>query len=172
VQAHDEELRTQGPWAAEHEKSPERRSWLSSFAVFPRQSRCGLSDGHVVQIIKKGHKVAGRSPAQSSFPSNKHASQLGAQIRPFINLPVQISEFLLEEISDYATWGASRAIHPKDFGQLMQRETRALGGSQPLEVLDFSRSPEAVPGGRSLRLRHEDCLWGNPIRQSKVDRAS
>jgi len=76
-----------------------------------------------VEVIKEGHKVAGRGPVQSSFPSHGHPPQLSAQIRQFVNIPIQISEFLLEEISDRATWGTACAVHPKDFRQLTERET-------------------------------------------------
>jgi hypothetical protein len=86
-----------------------------------------LRGRHAVQVVKQGHEVAGRSPLQSSFPSNKHSSQLGAQSRQFVDLPIQINEFLLKEISDRATWGASRAVHAKNFCQFMKRKARALG---------------------------------------------
>jgi hypothetical protein len=43
----------------------------------------------------------------------------------------------------------------KDFGQLMKREARALGRSDPLEIRDFARRPDSVSGGRALRPRHE-----------------
>jgi hypothetical protein len=114
-----------------------------------------LPDRHVAQVIKKGHKLPGRGLAQSSFPSNKHPPQLGAQSRQVVNLPIQVNEFLPEEIPDCATWGTSRAVPPKDVGQLMKRKTCALSRGHPLEVLDFSRSPEAVSSGRALRPRHD-----------------
>jgi len=108
-----------------------------------------------MQVIKEVHKLPRRGLAQSSFPSNKHPPQLGAQSRQFVNLLIQVNEFLLEEIQDCATWGTSRAVTSKDFGQLMKRKTCALSRGHPLEVLDISCSPEAVSGGRALCLRHD-----------------
>jgi hypothetical protein len=121
-----------------------------------------------VEVFKKGDKLANCGLAQSSFPPNKHPPQLGANRRQFVNLPIQINEFLPEEILDCATRGISRAVPPKDFGQLMKREPRALCWGHPLEVLDFSRGPEAVSRGRALGLRYNsdslvvaDTIWSH-----------
>ncbi|OGW66406.1 MAG: hypothetical protein A3H49_01930 [Nitrospirae bacterium RIFCSPLOWO2_02_FULL_62_14] len=114
-----------------------------------------MCDGHVAQVIKQGDKLARRGVAQSPFPSSEHTPQLGAQSRQFVNLPIQVSEFPLEEIPDCATWGTSGAVPPKDFGQLMKRETCMLSRGYPLEVLHVTRIPQAIPGRRALRPRHD-----------------
>src|SRR5579863_6751287 len=96
---------------------------------------------------------------------------MGAQIRKFVNLPIQISEFLLEKISHRATGGSSCAVHPKDFCQLMKRETCSFCRGYPFEILDFSRGPEPVPSGRSLRFRHdsESLIVADTIRPHPGD---
>jgi hypothetical protein len=140
---------------AEHESSRGCESWLSSSADLPRESRSCLCDGHVVQVVKQGDKLARRGVAQSSFPAKEHPPQLAARSAQFVNLPIEVSEFPLEEVLDCATWGTSRAVPPKDFGQLMKREACALRRRHPLKILDFVRIPQTVSGGRALRPRHD-----------------